>query len=209
VLAGPCMSCKKEQVLNLGNPENLDLGQFVHKLSPRAIPIPLLLARDLGISCYASGTGGIGYLVVGNIVSKKLGIGLPLVLVWPSRDIYKGIGQSEAAASMSTENNDLYLQSLEKQNVEYEERIKPLLSKRTERVRTGEPLGELLSRLFELKEEQREVRRKISTAEKIRNAVNLSPCFIDYAVNFGMARTERAWKNHLVKDGGLASPVEF
>ncbi|OLC24840.1 MAG: hypothetical protein AUJ08_08055 [Thaumarchaeota archaeon 13_1_40CM_3_50_5] len=209
VLAGPCMSCKKEQVLNLGNPENLDLGQFVHKLSPRAIPIPLLLARDLGISCYASGTGGIGYLVVGNIVSKKLGIGLPLVLVWPSRDIYKGIGQSEAAASMSTENNDLYLQSLEKQNVEYEERIKPLLSKRTERVRTGEPLGELLSRLFELKEEQREVRRKISTAEKIRNAGNLSPCFIDYAVNFGMARTERAWKNHLVKDGGLASPVEF
>lgn len=101
------------------------------------------------------------------------------------------------------------MQSLEKQNVEYEERIKPLLSKRTERVRTGEPLGELLSRLFELKEEQREVRRKISTAEKIRNLGNLSPCFIDYAVNLGMARTERAWKNHLVKDGGLASPVEF
>ncbi|HEV8406119.1 MAG TPA: hypothetical protein VGQ13_09480 [Nitrososphaera sp.] len=209
VLAGPCMSCKKDQELNLGNPDNLDLGKVVNNLSPRAIPIPLLLARDLGISCYMSGTGGIGYLVDGNIVSKKLGIGLPLVLLWPSRDIYDGIGQSEATASMPTENIDLYLESLEKQNVEYEEMIKPLLLKRAEMVSASEPISELLSRLFELKEGQRRVRHQISTAEKIRNASNLSPCFIDYAVNFGMIRTEQVWRNHLIKDGGLVSPVVF
>jgi hypothetical protein len=209
VLAGPCMSCKKEQELNLGNPDNLDVGKVVNNLSPRAIPIPLLLAMDLGISCYMSGTGGIGYLVDGNIVSKKLGIGLPLVLLWPSRDIYDGIGQSEATASLPAENIDLYLQSLVKQSAEYEEMIKPLLSKRAEMVSAGEPISELLSRLFELKEGQRKVRQQISTAEKIRNASNLSPCFIDYVVNFGMIRTEQVWRNHLIKDGGLVSPVVF
>ncbi|HXV46227.1 MAG TPA: hypothetical protein VD736_06095, partial [Nitrososphaera sp.] len=125
VLAGPCMSCKKELELNLGDPDNLDLGRVARDMSPRAIPIPLLLARDLGVSCYASGTGGIGYLVDGSIVSKKLGLGLPLVLVWPSRDTYQGIGQAEAAASMPAQDVDLYLQSLEKQNAWYEERIRP------------------------------------------------------------------------------------
>lgn len=203
------MSCKKELELNLGNPDNLDLGRVVHYLSPRAIPIPLLLARDLGISCYASGTGGIGYLIDGSVVSKKLGLNLPLVLVWPSRDVYEGIGQAEAAASMPAQDIDLYLQSLGKQSAEYEERLRPLLSKRAEMMRAGEPAGELLSQLFELKEGQRRVRQQINSAEKIRNAVNLSPCFIDYAVNFGMARTEQAWRNHLTGDGGLASPVVF
>jgi len=67
----------------------------------------------------------------------------------------------------------------------------------------------LLSQLFELKEGQRRIRQQISTAEKIRNAVSLSPCFIDYAVNFGMAGTEQAWRNHLTVNGDLASPVAF
>jgi hypothetical protein len=209
VLAGPCMSCKKELELDLGNPDNLDLGKAVHDLSPRAIPIPLLLARDLGISCYASGTGGIGYLVDGSVVSKKLGLGLPLVLVWPSRDAYQGIGQAEALASTPAQDIDLYLQSLQKQNAEYEERIRPLLSERSEMIKTGEPVGELLSQLFGLKEGQRRVRQQISTAEKIRNTVSLSPCFVDYAVNFGLARTEQAWRNHLTGDGYLAAPVAF
>jgi hypothetical protein len=209
VLSGPCMSCKKEIELDVGNPDNLDLGKVVHDLSPRAIPIPLLLARDLGISAYASGTGGIGYLVDGSVVTKKLGLGMPLVLVWPSRDAYQGIGQAEALASAPAQDIDLYLQSLQKQNAEYEERIRPLLSERSEKVRAGEPPSELLSQLFELKEGQRRVRQHISTAEKIRNAVNLSPCFVDYAVNFGMARTEQAWRNHLTAHGDLAAPVTF
>ncbi len=212
VLAGPCISCKKELELNLGRQNNLDLGgcNNIHDLSPRAIPIPLLLARDLGISCYASGTGGIGYLVDGSIVSGKLGIRLPLTLIWSSRDIYEGIGQRKAAAAMPSENNiELYLQLLEKQNAEYEKRMRPLLSMRAEKVRAGEPIDELLSQLFELKEGQRRIRQQISLAKKIRNIVSLSPCFIDYAVNFGMARTEQAWRNHLVKDGRLALPVVF
>ena len=66
-----------------------------------------------------------------------------------------------------------------------------------------------MSQLFELKEAQRKIRQQKSMAEKIRNAISLSPCFIDYAVNFGMARTEQAWRDHLSKDGGLSLPVVF
>jgi hypothetical protein len=209
MLAGSCMSCKREIELNLGDADNLDLDDVVHKLSPRAIPIPLLLARDLGVSCYASGTGGIGYLVDGSVVGKKMGVELPLVLVWSSRDMYKGIGQVEAAACMQVDNIVELLQSLRKKNAEYEEEIRPLLLQRTEKLKAGEPLGKLLSEIFELKQAQRKIRLQISIAEKIRNATDLSPCFIDYAVNFGMSRTEQAWRDHLIRNGDLASPVLF
>lgn len=208
-LTGPCMSCKKEIELGLGHPDNLDIAKVVDQLSPRAIPIPLLLARDLGVSCYASGTGGLGYLVDGSYVSKKLGLSMPLVLVWPSRDAYRGIGQAEAIANMPAEDINLHLKSLEKQNREYEEKIRPLLLQKAERAKSGEPIDGLLSQIFKLKESQRGIRRQISIAEKIKNAIALSPCFIDYAVNFGMAGTERTWRSHLISNGSLASPVIF
>jgi hypothetical protein len=212
VLAGSCMSCKKELELNLGSSDNLDLTRAISDLSPRAIPIPLLLSRDLGISCYASGTGGIGYLVDGSVVCKRLGLELPLVLVWPSRDSYHGIGQAEALAlmqSMQIKDIDAYIQSLESRNKRYEERIRPLLAERFEKIRSGGSVDKLLAQLFVLKEEQRNVRRQISMAERIRNAACLSSCIIDYAVNFGMTEAEKKWREHLVKNGDLASSVIF
>ena len=211
LLEGPCMSCKKELELNLGNQDNLDLGKFIGDLSPRAIPIPLLLSRDLGISCYASGTGGIGYLVDGSVVSKKLGIELPMIMIWPSKDSYAGIGQAEALASVGPVQGsvDSHLQALGLQNEEYEGMIRPLLEQRAQKAQAGEPVGDVLSRLFELKEQQRKVRQLIKTAEKARSATSLSPCFIDYAVNFGLAATEQRWRTHLMQSGDLASPVIF
>jgi hypothetical protein len=211
LLEGPCMSCKKELELNLGNQDNLDLGKFIGDLSPRAIPIPLLLSRDLGISCYASGTGGIGYLVDGSVVSKKLGIELPMIMIWPSKDSYAGIGQAEALASVGPVQGsvDSHLQALGLQNEEYEGMIRPLLEQRAQKAQAGEPVGDVLARLFELKEQQRKVRRLIKTAEKARSATSLSSCLLDYAVNFGVAATEQRWRTHLMQSGDLASPVIF
>lgn len=210
-LAGPCKSCEKELEVDLGRPDNLEITNVVDQLSPRAIPIPLLLSRDLGISSYVSGTGGIGYLVDGSYVSKKLGLSLPLILVWPSRDSYKGIAQTEASAYLPSEGDiDQQIQSLEKRNKEYEERIRPLLLQRAQEVKTGRPVDRiLLSQIFELKEEQRRIRQQIRIAEKVRNVTTISPCFIDYAVNFGMVKTEQVWRNHLVGNGSLAMPILF
>jgi hypothetical protein len=110
---------------------------------------------------------------------------------------------------MPAENIDQYLESLEKQNAGYEEKIRPLLSQRAEKMRSGEPVDTLLSQLFELKEAQRRIRQQIAIAEKISNIANLSPCFIDHAANFGTARTEQIWREHLLRDASLAAPVLF
>ena len=57
ILKGTCLSCKSDLQINLGNTHTLELLKEEHvlrQLSPRAIPILLLLSRDLGVTCYAS-----------------------------------------------------------------------------------------------------------------------------------------------------------
>jgi hypothetical protein len=95
------------------------------------------------------------------------------------------------------------------QNMRYAERIKPLLDARVKKIKTKETLEELLAKLFDLKEEQRKIRLQIKTAERIHNALSISPCIIDYAINFGIVEVERKWRAHLVENGNLASPILF
>ncbi len=42
---------------------------------------------------------------------------------------------------------------------------------------------------------------------KVKNAVEVSPCFLDYAVNFGMANTEVQWRQNLLKNDHFDMPV--
>jgi hypothetical protein len=39
--------------------------------------------------------------------------------------------------------------------------------------------------------------------------MNLRPCILDYAVNFGMANTEKQWQRHLLENGNLTAAVSF
>ena len=213
LLIGTCMSCKKELQINLGNQDKLDLLKegTVDNLSPRAIPILLLLSRDLGVACFASGTGGsMGYTIVGSIAFKELSINMPLVVVWPSKDIYNGLGQSEALGILQVaKQSDViaYLEVLRQRSAEYENKIKPLITERTHRMKAGESIQVLLSDLFALKEEQRKIRQLIKVAEKVKNAVEMSPCFIDYAINFGMKNAEIRWSHNLLSNDSLAAPI--
>jgi hypothetical protein len=216
ILKGTCISCKRHLLMNLGNKHTLELlkdEQVLHQMSPRAIPILLLLCRDLGITCYVSGTGGsMDYTVVGSIAFKELSINMPsLNLVWPSRDIYYGIGQLEALELVQlTDQSDVmpYLESLRQKDAEFEGRIKPLIEERNQRVKNGESIQTILSDLFSLKEEQRKIRRLIKITLKVKNAVEMSPCIVDYAVNFGVANTQIQWRKHLLdNDHSLATPL--
>lgn len=210
-LEGPCMSCKKLLDLNLGNLENLDLSGSSALLSPRAIPIPLLLTRDLGISCYCSGTGGIGYLVDGSFVAKRLSLKFPLIAVWASKDRYLGIGQSPPLSNSDEWQRDFEseLSLLYKTSELLRTKMIPLLNGRREAIKKEGSAAEYLSNLFSVKEEQRKIRQQISEISKAQNIAKLAPCFIDYAVNFGMSRTEQLWSDHLIRDGRLASSVAF
>jgi hypothetical protein len=216
ILKGTCISCKRDLLMNLGNKHTLELlkdEQVLHQISPRAIPILLLLCRDLGITCYVSGTGGsMDYTVVGSIAFKELSINMPsLTLVWPSRDIYRGIGQLEALELIQlTEQDDVmpYLESLRRKDAEFEGKIKPLIEERNRRVKYGESIQTILSDLFSLKEEQRKIRRLIKITLKVKNAVEMSPCIVDYAVNFGIVNTQKQWREHLLNSGNsLAVPI--
>jgi hypothetical protein len=208
------MSCKKYLHIKLENHNHkLDLSNedVIHALSPRAIPILLLLSRDLGVECYASGIGGsMGYTVVASTAFRELSINMPLTIVWPSTDIYYGLGQSEALELVQlTKQSDImaYIEQLKQTDAKYRYKIIPLIKERMRRINVGEPVQPLLSDLFNLKEEQRKTRRLIKVADKVKNIVYMRPCFIDYAVNFGMVNTEIQWRQNLLNNNNLTAPI--
>jgi hypothetical protein len=208
---GSCISCKKELALDLDNPRNPKLSKVISNISPRAIAIPLLLSRELQISCYCSGKGGLGYLMDAKMISKHLGIRWPLALVWGSKDVYYGMAQNQAldVLHMEIPEAERHLQELHSRSNEYAQEIRALVSKRTELVRANSSLSSILEDLFQLKEEQRRIRREIEIIEKTTKIFSLSPCIVDYAVNFGMIATEKQWRVHLLGNGNLNSPVCF
>lgn len=211
-LVGKCIACKNDLRIEIGSRDRIDLsGGILHSLSPRAIPILLLLARDLGIGCYASGTGGsLGYMLVGNMAFKQMAVNMPQTIVWPSVDIYNGIGQLEALTQIKVNNeNELksYLQRLKTMDAQFAERITPLIDERASRIKAGQPITDILSNLFKLKESQRKVRRMIKIATKARATITLKPCIIDQVVNFGLTRIEAQWKDNILVNDDLAAPI--
>jgi hypothetical protein len=214
ILEGTCMSCKKYLHIKLDNHHHkLDLSneEVIRTLSPRAIPILLLLSRDLGVECYASGIGGsMGYTVVASTIFRELSINMPLTLVWPSTDIYFGLGQSDALELVHlTKQSDImtHIERLKQIDAKHRYEITPLIKERMRRINDGEPIQALLSDLFKLKEEQRKTRRLIKAADKVKNIIYMRPCFIDYAANFGMVNTEIQWRQNLLNNNNLAAPI--
>jgi hypothetical protein len=144
------------------------------------------------------------------MVFKELSVNIPLTVIWPSKDIYYGIGQSEALELVQlTKQSDIapYFESLKQKDAEYRNKIIPIIAERNHRIKSGESIHTVLKDLFNLKEEQRKIRRIIKMTQKVKNAVNMTPCFVDYAVNFGVANTEIQWRENLLNNNNLASPV--
>jgi hypothetical protein len=211
-LKGSCMSCKRELTLELGDEACYpDFSKTISSVSPRAIAIPLLLSRDLDISCYCSGKGGLGYLMDANAISKHLGIRWPLTIFWGSKDVYRGIAQDQALRAINIEITEAQtrLQVLQSKNNEYGIKIGNLVAKRKELVKANSSLHDILKDLFQSKEEQRRIRKEIKIIAKANHVLNLSPCILDYAINFGMVDTERQWSRSLLTNGDFGNPVYF
>jgi hypothetical protein len=213
VFKGSCISCKRELTLDLA-PDGYnrpDLSKVISFISPRAISLPLLLSLDLQISCYCSGKGALGYLTDANAISKHLGIDWPLILVWDSKDDYIGIAQNQAlnAIHMKIPEAKSRVQELHSRMDECKTKIHKVVNKRTELAKANASMNGILEDLFQLKEEQRRIRGEVVTLEKAVKMLNLRPCILDYAVNFGMVHTEKQWHRHLLEDGNLTAPVSF
>lgn len=214
ILRGKCMSCKNDLQIDFENTKGLKLSkEVIHKVSPRAIPILLLLSKELGIGCYASGTGGsVGYTIVGSLIFKELSIKMPLTVVWPADDMYVGLGQSEALEYLQLrQRSDVidYLRTLRAEDFAMSREIRPLLEERNLLVNEGQPIDEILSKLFRLKEQQRKIHSMIKIVEKVRNSLQIKPCFLDYGINFGVKNTEANWRNNLIKNNNLMLPLHL
>jgi hypothetical protein len=211
LLQGLCISCKKEIALDLGPQSQMQLEEVANYISPRAIPIPILFARELQVACYASGTGGLGYLVDFSVVSNRLNVPPPVIVLWSSKDKYLGIGQRKALSLLpnNVEMNKSTIEASRMKHLDLERAIRSLLSKRIVASEKKEVDQDLLAELFRLKQQQRMIRRDISVLEKASNASSISPCFVDYAVNFGIEGVESLWRSHLFENGDLGRPILF
>ena len=212
LLTGTCLACKKIATINVGGGGNkLDIPEeTLNDFFPRAIPIILLLSRDLGVSCYASGIGGIDYMIHATAVCDSLSINKPLIVFWPSKDSYQGLGQREALRVVSLKDQSeviASIDSLKQREAEYWYKIRPLLETRKQLIKDQSPLDKFLSDLSKLKEDQRKIRQLIKLSEKVHSAIKLSPCLVDYAINFGMSNAETQWRESLVRNNNLALPV--
>jgi hypothetical protein len=47
----------------------------------------------------------------------------------------------------------------------------------------------------------------LKISDKVIKATTLKPCIIDYAVNFGLGNTENMWRNTLIQNDDLATPI--
>jgi hypothetical protein len=212
VLIGKCISCKKNLSLSIGTNGKVSVpDNKINMVSPRAIPILLLLSRELAISGYISGTGGsIGYTIVGKRVFDELQIKLPTMMLWAGNDIFTGIAQREASKYLEENNissmSEFFI-DINYKNDMLRKKIEPLISRRNEIYKNKEQLQDLLNNLFYYKQEQRKIKDVIKNVQKSKNALKLKSCIIDYAVNMEMEQIEHAWSHNLVNNNDLTKPV--
>ncbi len=212
VLIGKCISCKKNLSLSIGMNGKVSIPENkIDLVSPRAIPILLLLSRELAISGYISGTGGsIGYTIVGKKVFDELQIRLPAMMLWAGNDVFTGIAQREASKYLEENNisnmSEFFI-DINYKNDELRKKIEPLVSRRNEIYKNKEQLQGLLNNLFYYKQEQRKIKDVIKNVQKSKNALKLKSCIIDYAVNMEMEHIEHEWSHNLVNNNDLTKPV--
>ena len=212
VLIGKCISCKKNLSLSVGKNGKVSIpDNKINMVSPRAIPILLLLSRELAISGYISGTGGsIGYTIVGKRVFDELQVKLPSMMLWAGTDVYTGFAQREASNYLDENgisNISEFFIEINQKNNELRKKIDPLISRRNEIFRNKDQLASLLNNLFYYKQEQRKIKDVIKAVQKSKNALKLKPCIIDYAVNIGIEHIEREWSNKLVANNDFTKPL--
>jgi len=214
VLIGKCMSCKKNLSLSVGSNGKVSIPEAqIDMVSPRAIPILLLLSRELAISGYISGTGGsLGYTIVGKKVFDELQIKLPPMMLWAANDVFTGIAQREASRYLEENgisNISEFFIEINQKNDELRKKIEPLILRRNEVYRNKDQLQTLLSDLFYYKQEQRKIKDIIKNVQKSKNALKLKSCIIDYAVNLGIGQIEQKWSRKLVENNDLTKQVEL
>jgi hypothetical protein len=212
ICKGICISCKRDITTNLGTLNNQQFAEKLFQISPRAIPILLLLSMDLGCSGIVIGTGGsLRYTIVASRTFDRLNIRMPLPIIWASDDEYKGIAQREALLLTKKDQ----IQSINQLKVLHNEvsldksSIVPLIRERNDRFKRNVSIDSILQDIQKIKQRQRTTRESIRMITRSLNMLNMKPCIIDYAVNFGIEKIGPLWSKKLVNSNDLFIPITY
>ena len=209
---GSCISCKRDITTNLGTLNDQHFVDKLFQISPRAIPILLLLSMDLGCSGIVIGTGGsLRYTIVASRTFDRFKIRMPLPIIWASDDQYQGIPQREALLlSKKTQIQSInQLKALKNEDSLEESSIVPLIRERNDRFKRNLSIDSILQDIQKLKQKQRTKRESIRMTTRSLNMLNMKPCIIDYAVNFGIENIGPLWSKKLVNSNDLFIPVTY
>ncbi|MGA9167055.1 MAG: hypothetical protein WB053_06695, partial [Nitrososphaeraceae archaeon] len=99
-----------------------------------------------------------------------------------------------------------YLQKLRTEDSAKSKEIRPLLMERNRLIDEGQPMEGVLSRLFSVKEQQRKIHSMSKVVEKVKNSLQIKPCFLDYGINFGIRDVELQWRQNLIENDNLMLP---
>ncbi|EMR73719.1 hypothetical protein MCGE09_00490 [Thaumarchaeota archaeon SCGC AB-539-E09] len=222
-----CLRCSESEYVNLGKIEKPDVSQIISNLSARAIPMLLLHANGLDLTCYIGGIGGTDYLTRTKQVAKDLDIKLAPISIWRPYDRYVGIGQLSGLIELNRirrKTNNIRTKNVidvvEAKICSIYDDIKILENYKSELLK-GYRKGEIKKSIFkkrlnktiyEIKTIKREknlyeLSHDLKILKNVPKVINLIPSIIDYAINIGLKNTNDQWHNFLINNGSLTSEV--
>ena len=102
-----------------------------------------------------------------------------------------------------------FLETMHDTVEEHRSTIMPLIKERDQLIKKNLPIKQHLEKIFAIKESQRTIRTLMREMKKVVNAIELRPCIVDYAINYGIKDVESIWQLALQQNVDLFSPVMF
>lgn len=218
---GECLNCHNQFEIQFSSTSGV--WTELTKLSARALAMPILFLKGLGVSCYVGGVGGKQYLLQAEHAANRIGIGFPPLVVWRPRDRYLGLGQVDALLTFRKVTEALNVrqpgtaEAILRERLAQAQRLVDELETRKKPISSSlANAGERASEVRALAQQQDKIRRENETAmlsryvgllENSERIAALHPCLIDYAVNLGLRNVSEQWERALKSEGGLTSDI--
>jgi hypothetical protein len=220
---GICLRCGKEYEIDFS--QDSGIWTDLHRVSARALTMPLVFFNGLGVTCYVGGIGGRQYLRQAKHVADRMGMSFPPIAIWRPHDRYLGLGQLEAlltikklAGSFDPPQCKAAETALREKLATMQRRIEELETRKKEIANSTVEGSEKINMIKDLAKQQGTIRRETNSAilarhlgllENSEQIMSLYPCIIDYAVNVGLRHASERWEEYLKTVGDLSSDITF
>jgi hypothetical protein len=208
---GTCLRCGKEYEVDFS--QDSEIWTDLERVSARALTMPLVFFNGLEVTCYVGGVGGMQYLCQARHVADCMGMAFPPIAIWRPRDRYLGLAQLEAFLTLKHISGT---RDLRKRLAEIQREIEELESYKKKITDSELDHAHRIEKIRAVAEQQNRLRhganlalisRQLGLIENAKQAMNLYPCMIDYAINIGLRETLEQWEAFLKTTGDLRSDI--